>query len=1019
MRAIRVILVLTILGFCLGQEESRCDLSCFLGNITLELGEHGFEVGKVESFVCRGLVLGDLESSFLAPSGVSLTVSDLQISCVANVKVDVFGTYVAQAYSQHSSLVASLVLVKDNSTGLVEKAVLEKNQASLSLHVDLPHHPWVQFFVRAVDRFYTPRLNRMIEQGLANGVDVQLTQLLKDINQRILPFLNNGGGPQVPIPDMPQAMNFSGSPLIGLVDFLLDDLIGANGPFGANLILSSITNATGRINVTFPADGLLLTTAPVGTLGNVSFGIMALSIDGLSSFSKLELLAPVDGVRLDSDFLLKELGFNVSFFVNTVVGEGSVSDSQTLYETGVLRCKLNDFGVDFSIDAGINARMANQLTFSQLTSVGCLRSALLGANVSQGVSTFDLRELVIKAVSQGTLERSLDKLIDNVLLLFVQSYSGVIPAFVNAIALPAAVDAGNNALRANLLDKPMQPCALAPVNAYSSAFPLNPVATVAVLGGATSIWLVICVMICAMHIVWYGADEDDDYDNESLLNVSSSDDLGPEVVQLILNDQVQSFQQRLVAAKKASPVDPPLGLHPKVHWIFRLGIPLLLIADIGLFICSNASVGASVFVYFHFSNHTISSDSLFSFTLANSVRDMWNAGVYPLSLIIAIFSGAWPYLKVLMMLFAWLIPIPVKPRERMLMALDALGKWSLIDTIILVFMMVAFRFNLIIPGSQLAHTQPGETTIDLTVQAGLGFHTFLIATMLSLLLTHIILAFHRLVYYDRRVISGAKKPLFQVAFRATDGQNVRVTWLGAVLVAGALALSFGLVIGGAFVDSFSFHFKGAAGALFPYAGVEKDRSFSLISLAMALPGVALNPNAVGTRWIQAVFLMFCCVIPLLYLVVLFVLWMVPMTPNVQSKVFVVAEICRAWSAMEVFVLGVVAAITELEQLAQFLVGGRCDFINPILEKFFSFLLDGDNKCFDVTTTLLPGCWLMFCACGLYIVVGQIVVVLCHNVLEANFVSHSEPNPADTSVTSTTKQSKFIRAYIWLRLLEKA
>jgi hypothetical protein len=37
---------------------------------------------------------------------------------------------------------------------------------------------------------------------------------------------------------------------------------------------------------------------------------------------------------------------------------------------------------------------------------------------------------------------------------------------------------------------------------------------------------------------------------------------------------------------------------------------------------------------------------LFDFTLANSVRDMWNAGVYPLAVLIAVFSGGWPYLKV-------------------------------------------------------------------------------------------------------------------------------------------------------------------------------------------------------------------------------------------------------------------------------------------------------------------------------------------------------------------------------------
>jgi hypothetical protein len=83
--------------------------------------------------------------------------------------------------------------------------------------------------------------------------------------------------------------------------------------------------------------------------------------------------------------------------------------------------------------------------------------------------------------------------------------------------------------------------------------------------------------------------------------------------------------------------------------------------------------------------------------------------------------------------------------------------------------------------------------------------------------------------------------------------------------------------------------------------------------------------------------------------------------------------------MEVFVLAVIAALTELEQFAQFLVGDRCDFINPILDKYFAPFLGGNTKCFDVTTTLTSGCWIMFVGCVLYIIVGQIVMVVCHQV----------------------------------------
>ena len=45
--------------------------------------------------------------------------------------------------------------------------------------------------------------------------------------------------------------------------------------------------------------------------------------------------------------------------------------------------------------------------------------------------------------------------------------------------------------------------------------------------------------------------------------------------------------------------------------------------------------------------------NIFSFTLPGSIHDSWAAGVYPLSLLIALLSGLWPYVKLLLMLTCW------------------------------------------------------------------------------------------------------------------------------------------------------------------------------------------------------------------------------------------------------------------------------------------------------------------------------------------------------------------------------
>ena len=100
--------------------------------------------------------------------------------------------------------------------------------------------------------------------------------------------------------------------------------------------------------------------------------------------------------------------------------------------------------------------------------------------------------------------------------------------------------------------------------------------------------------------------------------------------------------------------------------------------------------------------------------------------MYPLAILIAFFSGAWPYVKLAIMGVCWVAPsqiLSIKKREDWLRLMDILGKWSLIDFFVMVMMMCAFMFNLVL-GENLA--------VIVTVVPGWGFYGFLLATMVSL-----------------------------------------------------------------------------------------------------------------------------------------------------------------------------------------------------------------------------------------------------------------------------------------------
>ena len=82
------------------------------------------------------------------------------------------------------------------------------------------------------------------------------------------------------------------------------------------------------------------------------------------------------------------------------------------------------------------------------------------------------------------------------------------------------------------------------------------------------------------------------------------------------------------------------------------------------------------------------------------MRDAWAAGLYPFALVVALLSGAWPYAKLLLLLGCWWAPASLMPPrrcERLLLALDALGKWALLDFDMMMVMAVAFRLHLRLP----------------------------------------------------------------------------------------------------------------------------------------------------------------------------------------------------------------------------------------------------------------------------------------------------------------------------------
>jgi hypothetical protein len=443
------------------------------------------------------------------------------------------------------------------------------------------------------------------------------------------------------------------------------------------------------------------------------------------------------------------------------------------------------------------------------------------------------------------------------------------------------------------------------------------------------------------------------------------DDIFEELNEGILEDQEQHMD----------PSEPTKSLlrDTKVPEWIRHVIPMVIVGAMLLLLSSNLSTGASVGLVVSLGGESqVKLPALFAFSLGNTVREMYSAGIYPLLFLVVVFSGIWPYAKLLIMLYAWVMP-PKSPhrRERLLLTLDSLGKFSLVDTYVLVVMIVAFRYSLDLGA--------GGVALDVYVTPEYGFYGFLGATCLSLVVGHVMVFFHRQSQTRLSGTSAARESLFEHAFDVEDnGPRRPLSRLFQVfLFTCSLTAAVLLIIG---FDKKSFIFE--IGGLVGLALRENRRTaYSLLSLGASLPDSVEDSTSAGIIFLQVAYFFYAVVTPISCLLLLILLLVCPMTLSAQRSVLVAAEISNAWSAIEVFVLSIIAALFQISTFASFIIGSRCDMINQLLHELFVEALQGDDVCYTVEAYVDHNCWYLVAGVLLNSFVVSVVLRFAHCAMD--------------------------------------
>ncbi|KAJ9446232.1 hypothetical protein DIPPA_06131 [Diplonema papillatum] len=468
------------------------------------------------------------------------------------------------------------------------------------------------------------------------------------------------------------------------------------------------------------------------------------------------------------------------------------------------------------------------------------------------------------------------------------------------------------------------------------------------------------------------------------------------------------------------PSEQPLLFHPSINVYVRYGIVFLILLCTAFFLTANLLLGASVHAVVTMGGSKINFDNLFTYALGNTCRDMWNGKVYLISAVIALFSGIWPYIKLSTLLWSWVMPpcrlVPDR-RETVLQVLDYTGKWSLMDTMMTIMLMIAFRMHIYEPG--LAFLPDNFLMLDVIVTPGWGVYGFMTGAILSLTINHVMVIMHRnaVEYNDtngassswfNHVDPGRAEERIVLASHGWQGVGPAESKLRTAGVLFLLAASLILLVLGATVDTFEFEFQGLVAWLIneDEAG-SQSQSYSLISLSTRVTKQADVQESVFGLWYIAIgFILFTFITPLVQFVMLHVLWLVPLTLREQKLLLFANEIIAAWCALEVFIFVLISVLLQIGKFASFLVGDSCDYIDFIMSSYLQpmgYFKHYDATCFSTKAVLLRGCWILFAATFLsnaaYLISWRAAAILIrhrHSDHEASSPLVSKKTPATTA-----------------------
>lgn len=411
---------------------------------------------------------------------------------------------------------------------------------------------------------------------------------------------------------------------------------------------------------------------------------------------------------------------------------------------------------------------------------------------------------------------------------------------------------------------------------------------------------------------------------------------------------------------------------------------LLFVVCVLLYASSNLSASATVVLtnVFLEDGTQVVVDDVFELTLSGTIADLFSFDLGLLGVVVALASGCWPYVRVLGTLLCMLMPpnmLHPQTRGSTLRMLDFFGKWAVVDQFLIVILVVVLDVTVPLRSSATSFSfLGGDIDINVALVPSWGVYGFFMGASLSLLFSHVVSHAHRKVTSPTSVTAVHRglsrsavramqhkerlsKHVFRPVLPRGNGRGeqrmrMRLGTAARFYASAGPAVCLALLGASLFADAVTFTYLGAGGKAIAAAEAGAEAvSFSVVDIMATLQSQGDTAlQVVGIAFIQFFFFFTVLVAPLAQQVLLLVGFWAPLSLKEQRYVWVSLEMLAAWSALEVFVVALVAAVANVGPFVSLAVRKLCVDIDEFIDDWvvpFGLLDEEEGTCFTVSGQL--------------------------------------------------------------------